>query len=382
LKEESISKYGAPAVAIAVTRLEKETRMKTVQVSAMVVLAVGLMTTAATGGTTGSSSCFPRAAYDSGWIPTPLGSPAQTYSTTLAHGLGGNVDDYVVDLQKSFSGIAGPDVMNKGIGNTFYYSHLTASSITVSGPYSAIDAFTSFRVRIWVYNCGDLCTSACCGFSPGDRVVLLVNNPRGAVGLVAGMEGTVICCDSNDPSLPIFVSWDRWTNGRDTTTHCDCTALPYTLLSGWWVGCQDIWAAGGGSCHADFAPYERPDQGLSPSTIHAGEILNLTFGVVNNGTEAIAPGWRIQYFASLDTNIQQRDGDYLLCDTTADFGIEPGQRLNLVEAFTFPSTVPAGQYYIGWIFDPLNVVCESNEDNNTGCVCTTGGRLTVTDDGP
>jgi hypothetical protein len=181
-----MSKYGAPAVAITVTRPGKETTMRTVHVSAVMVLAVGLMTTATASDVTGGSYCLPRAAYDSGWIPTPPGSPLQTYSTALAHGLGGNVDDYVVNLQKRFSGIAGGDFTNKGIGDTFRYSHLTASSITVSGPYSAADAFTSVRVRIRVYNCGDACTSTCCGFSPGDRVVLLVNNPRGAVGLVAG----------------------------------------------------------------------------------------------------------------------------------------------------------------------------------------------------
>jgi hypothetical protein len=106
--------------------------MRTVQVAAVVVLAVGLMTTASASDVTGGSYCFPRAPYDSGWIPTPLGSPLQTYSTTLPHGLGGNVDDYVVDLQKRFSGITGGDVTNKGIGDTFRCSHLTASSMTVT----------------------------------------------------------------------------------------------------------------------------------------------------------------------------------------------------------------------------------------------------------
>jgi hypothetical protein len=57
----------------------------------------------------------------------------------------------------------------------------------------------------------------CCDprYLPGDRVQLLVDNPRDAVGLPAGMLGTVICCDSDDPDLPIFVSWDGWINGRN-----------------------------------------------------------------------------------------------------------------------------------------------------------------------
>jgi hypothetical protein len=240
-----------------------------------------------TGGGTGGGFCFPRPVYDSGWVDMPkIG--ASPYTTTLTHNLGGNTDDYVLDLQYRISGLETTNVTNASIGNTFYYSHLTTTSVQLTGPISPKSATVSLRVRIWVYNC---------------------------------------------PS----------------------------------------------PCRVDLAPYEPSNQGLSPSSIRAGQTLNLRFGVVNNGTEAVAPGWRIRYFASRDTDIQQADGDYLLYETTADFGIEPGQQLALLEAFEFPNTVPAGQYYIGWVFDPLNEICESNENNNTGCLCTTSGRLTVTD---
>jgi hypothetical protein len=94
---------------------------------------------------------FPRPAYDSGWITTPFGSPSQIYTTTLTHSLGGNAADYVVQLQQSVSGIAGPNLSNVGLGTTFYYSFLTNSSVNVSAPYSAVDLVTSIRLRIWVY---------------------------------------------------------------------------------------------------------------------------------------------------------------------------------------------------------------------------------------
>lgn len=234
---------------------------------------------------TGAGGCLPRPSYDSGWVDMPkTGSPPHT--VTLTHNLGGNVDDYVVDLQYKMSGTSATNVSNAGIGDTFFYSQLTTASVNVNGPTSPKSATISLRIRIWVYNC-------------------------------------------------------------DT------------------------------SCPVDLAPYERPDQGLSPSSIRAGQTLTLRFGAGNNGTEAVAPGWRVRYFASRDTTIQQSDGDYLLYDTTADFGIQPGQQISLLEAFAFPSSVPAGQYYIGWIFDPLNEICESDENNNTGCLCTAGSRLTV-----
>jgi len=95
--------------------------------------------------------------------------------------------------------------------------------------------------------------------------------------------------------------------------------------------------------------------------------------VRNCGTETIPAGWRIRYYASADTTITSED--CLLFEGTAFFELEPGQQGTPREVFTFPSGVPSGQYYIGWIFDPHNSVCESNESNNAGYI--KGTRLTV-----
>ena len=100
----------------------------------------------------GGSFSLPRPAYDSGWITTPFGSPSQSYTKTLTHDLGGNADDYVVDLQRKVSGIAGPNLSNQGLGTAFSYGFLTNRSVNVSAPYSAVDLVTSVRLRIWVYD--------------------------------------------------------------------------------------------------------------------------------------------------------------------------------------------------------------------------------------
>ena len=100
-----------------------------------------------------SQSCFPQPAYDSGWLTTPFGKPNEFYTKQLIHNVGGDTDDYVVDLQMRVSGIAGPNVTNQGLGNTYSYSFLTASGVYVTAPYSAVDLVTSVRVRIWVYDC-------------------------------------------------------------------------------------------------------------------------------------------------------------------------------------------------------------------------------------
>jgi len=100
-----------------------------------------------------TGSCFPRPAYDSGWITTPFGDPSRFYAVTLSHDLGGDADDYVLDLQRKVSGIAGPNLSNQGLASEFNYSFLTDRTITLSAPYSAVDLVSSIRIRIWTYDC-------------------------------------------------------------------------------------------------------------------------------------------------------------------------------------------------------------------------------------
>jgi hypothetical protein len=111
-------------------------------------------TAAMSGGETGGAACATKPAYDSGWVPTPWGSPSQTVSVQLTHHVGGNVDGYIVDLQMQTDTIAGlQPPTNRGLGTTFYYSGLTTTSITLWGPASAVDAGTYLRVRIWRADC-------------------------------------------------------------------------------------------------------------------------------------------------------------------------------------------------------------------------------------
>jgi hypothetical protein len=95
---------------------------------------------------------FPRPAYDSGWVPIALGSQVE-----LTHNIGGNVDNYVVNIQFKDAGMFG--VNNLGHGGLedagsylgAYYHNLTTTSIKVYRLNNAINA-PEVRVRIWVYN--------------------------------------------------------------------------------------------------------------------------------------------------------------------------------------------------------------------------------------
>ncbi len=91
---------------------------------------------------------FPRPAYDSGWLPMDPGTGIE-----LNHGIGGNVDNYFVDLW--FESIAwGRNQFNYGSSNDnkgAFWHNLTNSRIRV---YRTSDdpGANQVRVRIWVYN--------------------------------------------------------------------------------------------------------------------------------------------------------------------------------------------------------------------------------------
>jgi hypothetical protein len=94
---------------------------------------------------------FPKSNYDSGWLTVAAGN-----DTTLTHGIGGNEDDYVVQLwfrDNETLGKHNSDI--GGLENTYgtyegaYWSNLTNSQIRIyrhSGDYDV----DQFRVRIWV----------------------------------------------------------------------------------------------------------------------------------------------------------------------------------------------------------------------------------------
>jgi hypothetical protein len=73
-------------------------------------------------------------------------------------------------------------------------------------------------------------------FTPGLRVVLLQNDPPGGIGLVTGQGGTVICCDANDCSGSVLVSWDFWASSKPPSIKCvNDPGTLYPANSATWV---------------------------------------------------------------------------------------------------------------------------------------------------
>ncbi len=74
------------------------------------------------------------------------------------------------------------------------------------------------------------------GLMPGQRVVLLQDNPPGGAGLMAGRTGVVICCDAADCSGQVLVSWDFFTDGRADPNRCaGDQALAFAPNSAIWL---------------------------------------------------------------------------------------------------------------------------------------------------
>ena len=101
---------------------------------------------------------FPRPAYDSGWTPI-----ARNEKKTLNHNVGGNVDNYVVDMSfKSSYPAVGINNAHYGGQTTYYdgsdthkvqgadYMKLNNKSIDIYRNINDDSAF-SIRIRIWVY---------------------------------------------------------------------------------------------------------------------------------------------------------------------------------------------------------------------------------------
>ncbi|HON90239.1 MAG TPA: CARDB domain-containing protein [Sedimentisphaerales bacterium] len=216
--------------------------------------------------------------------------------------------------------------------------------------------------------------TGCCvpAYTPGDRVRLLVDEPGGAEGLFIDAGGKVICCNANDPCTPILVSWDLWTNGHDDDETCTC-CLPigwYRDKSAWWMSCKEI------------EPIVKPDlydagesyRGFTPPSVAAGvanQGLAITGMIANRGGSQ-SGYFFVEIYASLDDEITYED--YFIGLIGMD--IEAGGISELFWAGTFPTNIPPGSYYIGWLIDPDDFVLEARENNNTAVI--QAGKLVVT----
>ncbi len=197
---------------------------------------------------------------------------------------------------------------------------------------------------------------SCCEppYIPGDRVKLLVNQPGGAQGLAVGAGGTVLCCNPDDPVTPILVAWDDWTGGGDEDQMCQTPPTWIHDNSGLWMACTEIRRVE----RADLC--DKPEfRRFQPQSVGADKHLSITGMIYNRGGADSGPFF-VDIYLSKDAQITP--DDYRL--TRVGMDIDSGGSIELSWLDTIPASIPAGQYYVGWLIDPDNSVSEDDETNN------------------
>jgi hypothetical protein len=210
-------------------------------------------------------------------------------------------------------------------------------------------------------------------YQSGDRVELLFDEPGGAPGLLTGAAGTVLCTNPDDPIAPIFVSWDRWSGGNNEDAACnpDTHVGWYPDHSGWWMACAELKRL----VLPDLYDVPESFHGFLPGTLVAGkqgQMLRVNVTIGNRGGEKSAPFFTGIY-VSPDPEITRDDYEI----GWIAMQIDPGGEASVASSILFPTNIPAGTYYIGWLADAENTVQEENEDNNVAVI--EGAKLTITE---
>jgi len=212
-----------------------------------------------------------------------------------------------------------------------------------------------------------------CGLEVGDRVELVVDHPDGHYSLWTGMRGTVICFEVGGWAQPVLVSWDGWTAGHENIWFCTTDILPHPYWSCWWVYCYQIKALPDEV--VDLLDAGEQKRYFRPQALVAGQpnrAFEVGMRVENGGTGDPQDTIYVDVYASRDSVITE--SDYYLGGTNCWIGA--GGAFNLKVRKDFPTNIPAGLYYIGWIIDPDDLVPdEYDETNNVACL--TSYRLTV-----
>jgi subtilase family serine protease len=126
-----------------------------------------------------------------------------------------------------------------------------------------------------------------------------------------------------------------------------------------------------------FLVGQRPDPAADSITVQATQPAvtstrggdSLTFvRTISNPSSSNAPAFRVEVFLSTNTYISRFDT--LIEDFTFTNGLAAGATDNATITITVPTTIAAGDYYLGFIIDEDNLVDESDENNNNTVTVT------------
>ena len=97
----------------------------------------------------------------------------------------------------------------------------------------------------------------------------------------------------------------------------------------------------------------------APASVNRNSSVSFEFTVMNRGTsDQTFP----VYFYLSPTRYVHPSSSFFLGSTT--ISLQQGRATTGTVSLVIPSNAPAGPQYLGWYVDPLNVIAESNADNN------------------
>ena len=191
-------------------------------------------------------------------------------------------------------------------------------------------------------------------FSRGERVVLLQDDPPGGTGLKIGQAGTVVCCDPNDCSAGILVSWDLWAGAKTDPFSCpDIVPALYPINSALW---------------------------LNPSQVLIGRQFSQC-GYIRKGLEGCV------YFESDDGhayNVISSPEQYLALDGKGSLQFDDHVRLRGLLNATPPALdeIRLCPQREGDIYHPIISLCPQGGSNCCGGAFKPGDRVVVLTDDP
>jgi hypothetical protein len=126
-------------------------------------------------------------------------------------------------------------------------------------------------------------------YEVGDIIMATVDSPSGAIGVMAGDTGVMVCGQATYPDNPLMVAWDGWDGGHDNVEFCECGNGGSTDgINGWYVTCEEIELNGAG-CPGDLNGDDTVDIGDLLALIGTwGPCANCVADVNNDGSVDVA----------------------------------------------------------------------------------------------
>ena len=169
-----------------------------------------------------------------------------------------------------------------------------------------------------------------------------------------GQSGAPVWYDSN-PDLYITSIHAYGVDQTGCNSGTRLNQQRYSLLEAWLVLAPPVFDK------ADLIDDGDVYSGFSPTTVTQGETTFDVWSDVRNIGTALSGTFAVSYYASTNTIISQND--YLIgTDTVSSLGAF--SRDSFDWDGTFPESIPANTYWVGWIIDINNIVDEFDEDNN------------------